>query len=348
MAPEIIPHKRTFLALKLLWKIQQEIKVSTKAVSQRDYVLCSRICGHFVLGQTFGIIRSRGATETAERVSLQRAGVSKWWRELWETFISQIHFIDPGPVRAELTVVGGLEENEWLLAHMLTPKEPPALTLPQRLWNSLWWLFYQRSCASPGRSRTREDDPHFLKAKCSVLISRNELLVTRVNLLRPGRFIVSCHSWTHRADLSHPVLSRAACPWVDARARRSTRDVLVSTARDDDWISNNDTMESVKQRRPNKKKQDKEKKTANSWNRTFKKNKPRSHESALCSLIIHRLCTFPFHPSRLKGVRYPNNFRLDKINVQFITWTWRVGSERWKVNICGWKGHFSYTERSKP
>lgn len=174
-------------------------------------MLCSRICGHFVLGQTFGIIRSRGATETAERVSLQRAGVSKWWRELWETFISQIHFIDPGPVRAELTVVGGLEENEWLLAHMLTPKEPPALTLPQRLWNSLWWLFYQRSWASPGRPRTGEDDPHFLKAKCSVLISRNELLVTRVNLLRPGRFIVSCHSWTHRADLSHPVLSRASC-----------------------------------------------------------------------------------------------------------------------------------------
>lgn len=103
-APEIIPHKRTFLALKLLEEIQQEIKVSTKAV--RDYVLCSRIWGHFVLGQTFWNIRSEGATETAERVSLQRAGVSKWWRELWETFISQIHFIDPGPVRAELTVVG--------------------------------------------------------------------------------------------------------------------------------------------------------------------------------------------------------------------------------------------------
>lgn len=79
-----------------------------------------------------------------------------------------------------------------------------------RLWNSLWWLFYQRSCPSPGSSRTGEDDPHFLKAKCSVLISRNELLVTRVNLLRPGRFIVSCHSWTHRADLYHSALSRTA------------------------------------------------------------------------------------------------------------------------------------------
>lgn len=157
-----------------------------------------------------------------ERVSLQRAGVSKWWRELWETFISQIHFIDPGPVRAELTVVGGLEENEWLLAHMLTPKEPAALTLPQRLWNSLWWLFYQRSCPSPGRPRTGEDDPHFLKAKCSVLISRNELLVTRVNLLRPGRFIVSCHCWTHRADLYHAVLSRAAWTHGGAHAMRSS------------------------------------------------------------------------------------------------------------------------------
>lgn len=149
--------------------------------------------------------------ETAEQVSLQRAGVSKWWRELWETFISQIHFIDPVPVRAELTVVGGLEENEWFLAHMLTPKEPAALTLPPRLWNSLWWLFYQQSCPSPRKLRTGEDDPHFVKAKCSVLISRNELLVTQVNLLRPRRFIVSCRSWTHRADLYHSVLSHAAC-----------------------------------------------------------------------------------------------------------------------------------------
>lgn len=61
--------------------------------------------------------------------------------------------------------------------------------------------FYQRSCPSPGRPKPKEDDPHFLKAKCSVLISRNEQPVTRVNLLNPGRFIVSCHSWTHRADL---------------------------------------------------------------------------------------------------------------------------------------------------
>lgn len=46
----------------------------------------------------------------------------------------------------------------------------------------------------PREAGPEEDDPHFLKAKCSVLISRNEQPVTWVNLLDPGRFIVSCHS----------------------------------------------------------------------------------------------------------------------------------------------------------
>lgn len=39
--------------------------------------------------------------------------------------------------------------------------------------------------------------------------------MTRVHLLRPGRFIVSCHSRTHRADLYHSVLSRPARPHAD-------------------------------------------------------------------------------------------------------------------------------------
>lgn len=289
--------QKDFLALKLLEEIQQEIKVSTKAV--RDYVPRSWIWGHFVLGQTFREIRSEGATETAERVSLQRAGVSKWWRELWETFISQIHFIDPGPVRAELTVVGGLEENEWLLAHMLTPTEPAALTLPPRLWNSLWWLFYQRSCPSPGKPRTGEDDPHFLKAKCSVLISRNELLVTRVNLLRPGRFIVSCRSWTHRTDLYRSVLSHAAClTWTHMHGKVymqrthlhcSLEQHRKQTGRHvDPWISNHGKMEERIERRrlekyyPQKREEEK----------NVKASSPSS------SLIIHRLCNLPSHPSR--------------------------------------------------
>lgn len=91
----------------------------------------------------------------------------------------------------------------WFSAYTLTRKEAlrHSLLFQPWVWNSLWWLFYQRSCPSPGRPEPKEDDPHFLKAKCSVLISRNEQPVTRVNLLNPGRFIVSCHSWTHRADL---------------------------------------------------------------------------------------------------------------------------------------------------
>lgn len=341
--------QKDFLALKLLEEIQQEIKVSTKAV--RDYVLCSRIWGHFVLGQTFRKIHSEGATETAERVSLQRAGVSKWWRELWETFISQIHFIDPGPVRAELTVVGGLEENEWLLAHMLTPAEPAALTLPPRLWNSLWWLFYQRSCPSPGKLRTGEDDPHFLKAKCSVLISRNELLVTRVNLLRPGRFIVSCRSWTHRTDLYHSVLSHAAClTWTHMHTHGkvymqwthlhcSLEQHEKQTGRHvDPWISNNGKMEErIERRRPEK---------------YYQKKGRRKKCKCIISFLVsdNSLTVQPSISSiqKLKGVQYPNNFRLDKINVQFITCAWRIEWQRWKVNVCGWKGHFSYTERSKP
>lgn len=308
-APEIIPHKRTFLALKLLEEIQQEIKVSSKAV--RDYVLCSRIWGHFVLGQTFWNILSEGATETAERVSLQRAGVSKWWRELWETFISQIHFIDPGPVRAELTVVGGLEENEWLLAHMLTPKEPAALTLPPQLWNSLWWLFYQRSCPSPGKLKTREDDPHFLKAKCSVLISRNELLVTWVNLLRPGRFIVSCRSWTHCADLYRSVLSHAEClTWTHTQGEVYAMDssTLLTRAaqkakRKARWplkmIKNNDKMEERIE-----------------WQRLEKYYQKREEEKKCRCIISLLVCdnSSTVQPSissiqKLKGVQYPNKFR---------------------------------------
>lgn len=188
-------------------------------------------------------------------MSLQRAGVSKWWRALWETFISQIHFIDPGPVRAELTVVGGLEESEWLLTRMLTPKEPTALTLPPRLWNSLWWLFYQRSCPSPGKLRTGEDDPHFLKAKCSVLISRNELLMTRVNLLRPGRFIVFCRSWTHRADLYHSVLSHAAyLTWTHMHGEVDAMYSLEQPRKQrgrhiDHWSSNNNKIQEQIDRR---------------------------------------------------------------------------------------------------
>lgn len=133
------------------------------------------------------------------------AGVLKWWRGLRETFISQIHFIDHGPVRAE--AVGGLQGSEWLFsAHAGRPTVPSAPAPPEEVWSSLWWLFYQRSCASPGRLQPEEDDPHSVKAKCSVLISRDEQPLTRVNLLDLGRFIVSCHSWTHHSDLYLAVL----------------------------------------------------------------------------------------------------------------------------------------------
>lgn len=253
-------------------------------------MLCSQICGHFVLGQTFWNIRSEGATETAERVSLQRAGVSKWWRELWETFISQIHFIDSGPVRAELTVVGGLEENEWLLAHMLTLKEPAALTLPPRLWNSLWWLFYQRSCPSPGKLRTGEDDPHFLKAKCSVLISRNELLVTQVNLLHPGRFIVFCRSW----PLPFCLVTRRP-PHVDAHARRSICNGLICTAHSSSAESKAGGTEfqiMTKWRRGLSK--------SDLKNITKKKGKKKCRCIIIISLLVsgNLTCNLPLHPSR--------------------------------------------------
>ncbi len=130
-----------------------------------------------------------------------------------ERALGNIYISNPlyRPCSCQSRASSGGRGSKWLLAHTLTPKEPPVLTLRLWVWNSLWWLFYQRSCPSPGRLGPKEDDPHFLKAKCSVLISRNEQPVTWVNLLDLVRFIVSCHSWTHRTDLYRPVLPHAAC-----------------------------------------------------------------------------------------------------------------------------------------
>lgn len=82
-------------------------------------------------------------------------------------------------------MVGGLEESKWFLAHTLTLKEPSLAVCLEPLYGD---------CPSPRRIRPKEDDPHFLKAKCSVLISTDEVPMTQVNLLDLGRFIVSCHS----------------------------------------------------------------------------------------------------------------------------------------------------------
>lgn len=88
---------------------------------------------------------------------------------------------------------------------------------------SLWWLFYQQSCPSPRRIRPKEDDPHFLKAKCSVLISTDEVPMTQVNLLDLGRVIVSCHSWTHHTDLCCTVLLYNVCTHSSANIQRHIR-----------------------------------------------------------------------------------------------------------------------------
>lgn len=117
-------------------------------------------------------------------------------RALGNIYISNLLY-RPQRCQSRASSAEGLQEDERLQhthGHTLC-----GVSLERGI--SLWWLFYQRSCPSPGRLRPEEDDPHFLKAKCSVLISRNEQRLTWVNLLDLERFIVSCHSWTHQADL---------------------------------------------------------------------------------------------------------------------------------------------------
>lgn len=151
----------------------------------------------------------------SQRCSLVRRGASFLNRHLWRSgrdgrikppFVSLCPGLQVSPsdgegpgkhlyLKSTLSTAPLSEWSKWLLAHTLTSGKPRALPV---LAVSLEPLYGDCFISVPVRPRggrgPEEDDPHFLKAKCSVLISRNEQPVTWVNLLELERFIVSCHS----------------------------------------------------------------------------------------------------------------------------------------------------------
>lgn len=196
--------------------------VRDKSKYQSSQRLCAILTAYYIMGLTFKNSLFWEVGDRDRRIEPPfHCGLA--WRclEVMERALGNIYISNPlyRPCRCQSRASSGTRAGGEQVA-LSTHADTEAALFSCMSGTSLWWLFYQRSCSAPLRLKPKEDDPHFLKAKCSVLISRDEVPLTRVNLLDPGRFIVSCHSWTHRTDLCRTVLLHTVCTLGSANIQR--------------------------------------------------------------------------------------------------------------------------------